>query len=136
MKKGGLKDEEEYIPGEKNIGPAERRKRYMAGIAGFILATVYLIVFQLLDFPTWSIFFTALPFFVGYIGIIQGKESFCAMFALREIYDVSRGGGSRGVVKSESDHQKDLKKAWRIHIYSIVLAVFSTLIVYIGLVIL
>ena len=123
-------EEEEYIPGEKNIGKSEVRKRYLGGLAGFISFVVYFSIAYFLNWPSWTAAFSFAPLFFGYIGAIQGKMSFCAMFAVREVYEVSRAGGEKKKVESEENHEKDIKKARQIHLYTIILSIVTTLVAY------
>lgn len=125
-----LDEEEGYIPGEKNIGESEVRKRYLTGVIGFLLFIVYFLIVYFGNWSKWTMILSFIPLFVGYIGIIQGKMSFCAMFAIQEVYDVSSEGGKRKSVESEKNHEKDIKKARQIHIYTIILSIISTALSY------
>lgn len=126
-----MNSKEDYIPGVKNIGESERRKRYLVGILGFLFAILYLLIVYFGKWPKWATLFSFILFFVGFIGIIQGKLSFCAMFALRETYDVSRKGNEKKIVEREEDHEKDLRRARQIHLYTILFSAVATVLTYI-----
>ena len=110
-----------YEPGVCNIGKVEIRKRYAFGLIGFILTIILAIVFISLNiYLPWSLLITIIPLVLGFEGIFQGKAKFCAGFAARGIYDFNGSGGGRNKVSSDDDHRKDLKKANRIHLYSVI----------------
>ena len=120
----------EYVPGECNIGKAETRKRYKFGIELFIVSIIFISLALYFDWSDWMLLISFLPLILGFEGLYQGKLSFCASFANKGMYDVSVNGNNKVNIIDEDYHKKDLKTARRIHIYSAVSAAIITIIIY------
>jgi len=85
----------EYRPGACNIGHAERRKRYLSGVAGFAATALLVVGVATLDASrTWLLAAVA-PLFGGFLGLLQARAGFCAGYAMAGVYDVSETGGNR-----------------------------------------
>lgn len=119
-----------YEAGVCNIGEAEKKKRYQFGFAGFIAAILLVAIVLWRELPQWLLLSSFVPLILGFEGFLQGKLSFCAAFASRGIYDVSVSGDKTKRVEKQEAHKKDMKKAKRIHIYSITSSVIVAIIIY------
>lgn len=119
-----------YEAGVCNIGKVEIRKRYTFGIIGFIATGVLVVAFIGLNiYLPWSLLITIIPLGLGFEGVFQGKNKFCAGFAARGIYDLGGSGGERGKVNSDEDHKKDLEMANKIHLVSLISSVIILVII-------
>ncbi len=114
-----------YEPGFCNIGYTEQRKRYAFGAVGGILAVTVLVSGTPFSSPFAAVaLFLALV--VGFEGTYQGYLQFCAGFAASGVYDVSGDGSDRQDVEDWAARERDVRKARRIHLYSILSAVILT----------
>lgn len=111
----------EYEPGVCNIGESEQRKRYAIGGIGFALALIFLL-FGMPTSPFMAVgLFLAL--FIGFEGAYQGYLQFCAGFAHRGVHDT---GDDLRDVEDDDSRTKDVRKAWRIHLYAFLSAAILT----------
>ncbi|MCL4396970.1 hypothetical protein M1494_01315 [Candidatus Parvarchaeota archaeon] len=115
-----------YSPGRCNIGPNEVRKRYLAGLVGFVVAAILSAFFSL--FKADYLFFILLifPLFLGFIGFYQGYKRFCVANAIAGIYVFS--DTKKGSIKNKLSHSIDLKKAGILIAYSLISAAALTII--------
>ena len=120
----------DYEPGVCNIGEAETNKRYKFGAIFFVVEVLFISLVLWFNFGYWVLILSFIPLLLGFEGFYQGKFSFCASFASRGMYDVSVDGDNRVNIIDEDSHKKDLKKARRIHIYSVLTSVAITMIIY------
>ena len=104
----------EYIPGMCNIGPAERRKRRIGGIAGAVGTILLLIVLIVIDAPVLWRLILIIPATGAAIEFLQDALHFCVGFGVRGIYNVLNSTGITDNVEQESYRQKDRRKAWQI----------------------
>jgi len=104
----------EYTPGQCNIGGAERRRRRLVGVAGYVATAIAAAAVAFLDLPPAAMLVTMVPLFGGAVGHLQARRSFCAGFARAGIYDVSGGGDDRRAVDDEAAREADLAAARRI----------------------
>lgn len=77
---------------ELNIGPAERRKRFVMGVAMLALSGVLTLVFMMSHFSHLWRFILFLPIFFGMLGLIQDREKVCVLFAELGIQKIDTGG--------------------------------------------
>ena len=112
-----------YEPGECNIGPAERRKRRLAGYVGFGVGVVVVAAVLLLGFdPIWLLA-SAAPFYGGFLGFLQARASFCAGFGLAGVYDVSEEGSDRIEVPDAAARRADRTRSLVLQLQAVALAV-------------
>lgn len=112
-----------YEPGECNIGPAERRKRRYAGYVGFLAGAAVVVAVPLLELdPIWLLA-SAAPFYGGFLGILQARESFCAGFGLAGVYDVSDDGTDRIEVPDAAARRADRTRSLVIQLQAVALGV-------------
>jgi hypothetical protein len=77
-----------YVPGQCNIGPAERLKRLITGIFGFVAGIIGGLVIYFTGISSYYIFLLAIPFFFGFFGTFQYFFKFCAVNGLTKKYDM------------------------------------------------
>ncbi|MHA1125293.1 MAG: hypothetical protein ACTSO7_06250 [Candidatus Heimdallarchaeota archaeon] len=77
-----------YVPGQCNIGPAERLKRLIIGIFGFVVGIIGGLVIYFTGIPSWYMFLLAIPFLMGFFGTFQYFFKFCAVNGITKQYDM------------------------------------------------
>ena len=77
----------DYEPGVCNIGPAEIRRRRMAGHVGAIATLVVLAVLVVLDAPPVARLILILPAAGAASGYLQAWLKFCAVFGSRGVFN-------------------------------------------------
>ena len=117
------KASQEYIPGVCNIGPAERRKRRMGGIAGAVAALLILAGLLYIDASPWWRLILVIPAAGAATGFLQDALHFCAGFGMKGIYNVINSAGVVDNVDLEEFRLKDKKKALQITVWSGVIGV-------------
>lgn len=117
----------DYSPGECNIGDKEKRNRAILGVSGLIAATLMVGVIVQQGLPNFILLFTFIPLLLGFEGIFQALNSFCVHYAHKGVYN--EGNGLKQVNNSE-DHEKDKRKAKRIHKVSIAASAIVTAMLY------
>ncbi len=122
-----------YQPGVCNIGKNEIRKRYALAAAGFAVSAIFVCLALLYGLPKWALFITFVPLVMGFEGFFQGYLRFCAGFAAAGIYDFAGSGGSRNKVADMESHREDLKKAMKIHAYSVFSSIVVVAVIYLAL---
>jgi len=76
---------------ELNIGPAERKKRFVLGITMLTLSGIFALVFAMSHFAhSWRLILF-LPIFLGMLGLIQDREKVCVLFAELGIQNIDIG---------------------------------------------
>ena len=121
----------EYQPGACNIGHAERRKRYLTGVAGFAVAALLVVAVATVHAdPAWLLAAVA-PLFVGFLGVLQARARFCVGFAMAGVYDVSVTGGNREPA-SEGGQRADRKRAIVLSVKALAAATVVALALYVG----
>lgn len=120
----------EYKPGVCNIGENEIRKRYALAVIAFVVSALLVYAVVLLNLARWALLLSFIPLVMGFEGLYQGYFKFCAGFAAAGKYDFTGSGGSKSNVTDSESHKKDLQKARRIHIYSIISSIIIVVIIY------
>jgi len=77
-----------YKPGQCNIGHAERLKRLMIGMMGFVAAIIGAILIMVFSWNAWYMLLLAVPLFMGFFGLYQYSFKFCAVNGLTKKYDM------------------------------------------------
>lgn len=77
-----------YVPGQCNIGPAERLKRLITGILGFVVGIIGGLVIYFTVIPSWYMFLLVIPFFMGFFGTFQYLFKFCAINGITRQFDM------------------------------------------------
>ena len=77
-----------YKPGQCNIGPAERLKRLLTGVVGFLLTLLGIFFIFYFDASHGYIFLLMIPLFAGFIGLYQYLFKFCVFNGLTKRYNM------------------------------------------------
>ena len=76
---------------ELNIGPDERRKRFVMGIAMLALSAILALILMLNHSAhSWRLLLF-LPFFLGMLGLIQDREKTCVLLAELGVQNMDSG---------------------------------------------
>jgi len=109
---------QEYIPGMCNIGPAERRRRRLGGIAGAVATILILVGLILIDAPVLWRLILIIPAAGAATGFLQDALHFCVGFGMKGIYNVINSAGVVDNVELEEFRLKDKRKAQMIVVWS------------------
>ena len=109
---------QDYIPGMCNIGPAERRRRRLGGIAGAVATVLILAVLLVIDAPVLWRLILVIPATGAATGFLQDALHFCVGFGMKGIYNVINSAGVVDNVELEEFRLKDKKKAQKIVVLS------------------
>jgi hypothetical protein len=120
----------EYQPGVCNIGANERRKRRLAGRAGFLVAIVHVATVVGFGLPANYLLAAFLFLFGGFVGYFQARFGFCVAFAALARYDLSGSGGGTGSISEKEALQRDRRQAVTITLYAAGAAAIVTAVVY------
>jgi hypothetical protein len=101
----------EYEAGSCNIDRTEQRKRYYLGAAGLSFSALYLGVNYAYNMSQASVLLVALPSFLGFLGVLQGYQSFCAGYGIAGSRNAENGLEKVG---DKEDTKKDRKTALKI----------------------
>ena len=77
-----------YKPGQCNIGPAERMKRLLMGMAMLPIALAGALAIILLNASPYWMFTLVIPLYVVFNGIYQYYFKFCAINGLTKKYNM------------------------------------------------
>ena len=113
-----------------NIGKNEIRKRYALAAVGFVMAAIISYAILSFDWTKLALLLPLILLIMGFEGFFQGYFKFCAGFAAKGVYDFTGSGGSKSKVTDSESHKKDMEKARRIHLYSIISGIIVIAIVY------
>lgn len=109
-----------------NIGPRERRRRLIIGIAMFVIAAAVAATLIVADAPKAWRLFVLLPLWVGALGVIQVKEKTCVALAARGMRNMDSGDEPISDA-IELDHVKAQSR--RVHVQAAVFAIALTALV-------
>jgi hypothetical protein len=123
----------EYTPGKCNIGSRGRAIRLTTGLV-LIALSLILELYVLNPSNHLVRLGLALPFYVGFLTILEGSMSFCVLHAARGTYDLnerhgfaSRKSGTLQKVGSKDWKRLDRTKALRMHLEALTGAVLLAL---------
>ncbi|MBO4247261.1 hypothetical protein IL252_05430 [Halomicrobium sp. IBSBa] len=119
-----------YQPGVCNIGRDERRKRRVAGIAGFLGAAAYVAAVLWFGLPERYLLGSFAFLFGGFVGVFQDYFRFCVAFGALARYDLSGSADDAGSVTDAEAVARDRKRAVQILAAAAVSAAVVTGIVY------
>ena len=120
--------EAQYIPGSRNIGKGEIRRRQIVALVGLFFSISTLITFNTIDAPPAvriGIFF---PFMVASVGFVQSRSKFCLAYGFAGTFNVGKMGDIKRVASKE-DRAADRKTALVILGKSFLLAALATAVV-------
>lgn len=120
----------QYVPGQCNIGRAERRRRYRIAAVGFAVAALYVAWVALSDAPAVLSVGAFAPLAVAVEWYVQGRQAFCVRLATRGAYSV---GDEAGRVSSEDARRTDRRYAAKLTALSLAVAAVVTGAVYAAL---
>ena len=109
---------QDYIPGMCNIGPAERRRRRLGGIAGAVATVLILAGLIVIDAPVLWRLILVIPAAGAATGFLQDALHFCVGFGLKGIFNVINSAGVVDNVELEEYRLKDKRKAQKIVVWS------------------
>jgi len=107
----------QYNPGDCNIGPDEIIMRIRGGWFGLVLTILVWLLFAVFQTPSgWrlTLFFPAM---ISATGFIQAKMHFCVYFGFAALFNFGEAG-KRDTVNQAEFRKKDRRKAWQIVILS------------------
>ena len=99
-----------YRPGACNIGPAEIRRRQVAGVLGIVAALGLGVLLLVLGAPPIARLLVALPLAAGFSGFLQARLHFCANYGWRGIRNLGAIGDVERVEDAEA-RRADRRKA-------------------------
>ena len=109
-----------------NIGPRERRRRLIIGIAMFAIAAAVATMLIVTAAPKAWRLFVLLPCWVGALGVIQVKEKTCVALASRGMRNMD-SGDEQITDAIELEHVKAQSR--RVHMQAAVFAIALTALV-------
>jgi len=109
---------QDYIPGMCNIGPAERRRRRLGGIAGAAATVLIFLGLLAIDAPILWRLILIVPAAGAATGLLQDVLHFCVGFGLKGIFNVINSAGVVDNVELEEYRLKDKRKAQKIVVWS------------------
>lgn len=126
MPKKTLKQSQKYIPGVCNIGPAERRKRRIAGLFGLLVTVVAAILLVVSDVDwVWRLLLI-IPATGSATGLLQDAMHFCVGFGMKGVFNVLHSAGKTDSVSQAEYRRKDRGKARLILGYSVLIGALFT----------
>jgi MFS family permease len=121
----------EYQPGACNIGHAERRRRYLTGVAGFAAAALLVAAVATVHADRAWLLAAVAPLFVGFLGVLQARARFCVGFAMAGVFDVS-ASGERRQPAPEAGQRADRKRAIVLSVKALAAATVGALALYLA----
>lgn len=117
---------EQYIPGECNLGTAERRRRIVGGWVGLAATAAGWFVAARLAFPRPVRLLLFFPAFISAVGFVQAWNRFCVAFGMAGLFNFGPAGERHRVV-DPSALARDRAQARRLLLFSTVLAALVSL---------
>jgi hypothetical protein len=116
-------NDQKYIPGVCNIGPAERAKRRQAGLVGTLAAIILMVTLIAIGAPRGWRLLLVIPLSAGALGFLQDSFHFCVGFGLKGLYNVINSAGTTDNVSLAEFRVKDRQKAISILLLSLAIGV-------------
>lgn len=111
-----------YEPGVCNIGPAEIRRRRMAGHVGVAATLALVAVLVALDAPPIARLLLIVPVSGAASGYLQAALRFCAGFGSRGVFNFGQLGQSTTVRDAEA-RAADRHRSWQIGLWSLAIGI-------------
>jgi hypothetical protein len=108
----------QYVPGVCNIGPAEIRRRRLAGWAGLGAAVVLWAAFAVFRVPAVWRLLVFFPAAGSAVGFLQAAMHFCAAYGMLGVFNVAYDAGKTDTVEQAEFRKQDRRKAWAILLLS------------------
>ncbi len=106
-----------------NIGPRERAKRRVMGIAFLVVGVGLIFLMIAYDAPRFLRAVVFFPLWIGGLGLLQAREKTCIALAARGTCNMDAG---EEVIEDEAVVKKLRLKARRIHRRALILASVAT----------
>lgn len=116
-----------YQAGACNIGPAEIRRRRVAGHVGLVAAVASLAVLAALDAPAMARLLVVPPVALAASGYLQARMRFCANYGWRGIFNVGEIGDDEPVV-DRAARAADRRLALRVGLGSLAIGIVGGLV--------
>jgi hypothetical protein len=107
----------------QNLGPKEIRKRRLLGYLALNIGLIMAIIFIWQDVSDYLRVLLFIPFFVGYLGILQAIQKTCVVLALKG--QQNQDQGNEPVVENALRQKLWRRSIW-ILIFACILAVLCT----------
>jgi hypothetical protein len=120
-------NDQKYIPGVCNIGPAERARRRQTGYIALLTSIILMVTLVTIGAPRAWRFLLVLPLSGAAIGFLQDRFHFCIGFGLKGLYNVINSAGITDSVSQVEYRAKDRKKAVSIVWLSLAMGVVITI---------
>jgi hypothetical protein len=117
-----------YIPGVCNIGPAEIAMRKRVGWGGLVVTALVWFGLAYFDVNHYWLLLLVIPASMAATGFLQGYLHFCAGFGMRGLFNFGSEVGKTETVQQQEFRAKDKKRAQQIFIYSIFIGIVFALI--------
>ena len=108
-----------------NIGPRERRKRRVMGVAALAAGAGLAFALVASDAPRWTRAAVFFPVWLAALGLLQAREQTCVALAARGVCNMDEG---ERAVEDEDTASELRDKARRINRRAILLAAIVTLV--------
>lgn len=109
-----------------NIGPRQRRMRVFLGLIVHTIAILTATAFIHYHVSPWWKASLFIPFFIGFLGLIQAQKKVCVIFANRGTRNMDSGSEP---IEDENISHAIQKKARGIYIISLISAIFMTIVI-------
>jgi hypothetical protein len=110
-------NQNEYLPGQCNIGDREIEKRLQMGYIGLGMIFIFIMAIDAFDLPLSFRFLLFIPSAYALSGFLQSQQRFCFLFGFIGLFSIT---GKRQKTENGSQRGKDRRKA-----IEIVLQVFA-----------
>lgn len=120
-----------YIPGVCNIGPAEIKRRKLAGFIGFYAVAILFAILLVGGFDKAWRLLIFIPVTVSTVGYLQAKFRFCVGFGSKGLFNMGTQLVTPETVENATYRRKDQRKALLIAVLSGLVGAVVTLIVFI-----
>jgi len=122
--------EEQYIPGNCNLGKAEIRRRYRIGYIGLVLTILIILILYLTDAARIWRLLIFIPAFYGVSGFIQATKKFCYIYGFRQVFSLE-GVRSFKKINDQDFVKADQRTAMKIVVAVTTISTVITLVYYI-----
>jgi hypothetical protein len=126
-----LRNNQLYVPGVCNIGPAEIARRRRAGYVGLVVTAVVIAAVLVFRAPAYWRLLVFFPASIAASGFLQASMHFCAGFGMAGVFNFKPTPGKTIPVRQAQDREKDRLKAIRILMYSVLIGIAVALAAYI-----
>ena len=123
----------QYIPGVCNIGTEERILRRRSGYVSLLASFIIILIISITKADHIFKFVLFFPVFGTLISFIQDRLHFCAAFGLQGLYNFSKVILKSNRIQENNYLIEDRKKAIKIIIYSLLLSILITAVLYLFL---